>query len=74
MKKIIALILLTSVSGYAKSTYVSGHYRNNGSYVQPHYRSAPDSSKTNNWSSKGNYNPYTGQSGTKDPYSSNDDE
>lgn len=73
-KTLIALVLLASSIGLARDTHVNGYYRSNGTYVQPHYRSAPDSSKTNNWSSKGNYNPYTGQSGTKDPYSSDDDE
>ncbi len=44
---------------------VSGYYRKNGTYVAPHYRSSPDSSFYNNWSTKGNVNPYTGKEGTK---------
>lgn len=44
---------------------VSGYYRSNGTYVEPSHRSAPDSSRLNNWSTRGNTNPYTGQEGTK---------
>ena len=43
--------------------YVDGYYRSNGSYVSPHYRSSPDSSTSNNWSTYGNTNPYTGAMG-----------
>lgn len=43
---------------------VSGHTQRNGRYVQPHYRTAPDGIFRNNWSTKGNTNPYTGKGGT----------
>lgn len=57
-------------SGYSSSTvHVSGHTTKTGAYVPAHYRTAPDHSKLNNWSTKGNVNPYTGKAGTKDPYS-----
>lgn len=42
---------------------VRGYYKKNGSYVQPHYRSNPDGLKYNNWSTKGNTNPYNGKYG-----------
>ncbi len=47
-------------------TFVDGHFRSDGTYVQPHYRSAPDGNFFNNWSTRGNVNPHTGQSGTRD--------
>lgn len=47
--------------------YVEGYYRKDGTYVRSHYRTDPDSSFWNNWSSKGNVNPFTGQIGTKLP-------
>lgn len=47
------------------SVHVNGYYRSNGTYVAPHYRSAPDGDFSNNWSTKGNINPYTGEEGTK---------
>jgi hypothetical protein len=49
-------------------TYVNGYYRKDGTYVQPHHRSDPDGNPYNNYSSQGNYNPYTGQTGHVNPY------
>lgn len=54
-------------------TYVRGYHRKNGTYVQPHSRSDSNHSKLDNWSTKGNTNPYTGKRGTKDPYGSSYD-
>lgn len=45
--------------------HVRGYYRSNGTYVQPHYQTNPDSSRANNWSTRGNVNPFTGEPGTK---------
>lgn len=45
--------------------YVKGYYKRDGTYVRPHMRSNPDRSFYNNWSTKGNVNPYTGKVGTK---------
>ena len=50
--------------------YVSGYYRSDGTYVKSHYRSSPNSTVTDNWSYKGNINPYTGKVGTN-KYSDN---
>lgn len=63
-----AVVALPSIT--SAQTYVNGYYRSNGTYVAPHYRSAPDGNPYNNWSTVGNVNPYTGQPGTKNPYSS----
>ncbi|MEH7746481.1 hypothetical protein V7659_15745 [Neobacillus drentensis] len=69
-KKIIGLLLLIGLlislvtPAYA-SVHVNGYFRKDGTYVQPHYRSNPDGNFNNNWSTKGNINPYTGQEGTK---------
>lgn len=45
--------------------HVKGYYRKNGTYVQSHYRSLPNRTKSDNYSTKGNINPYTGKEGTK---------
>jgi len=45
---------------------VKGYTTKNGTYVQPHHATNPDSTKSNNYSHKGNVNPYTGKAGTKD--------
>jgi len=47
------------------AVHVNGYFRKNGTYVQPHYRSAPDGNFYNNWSTEGNINPYTGEEGHK---------
>ena len=46
--------------------YVRPYTRKDGTYVSGHMRSAPDKVFGNNWSTKGNFNPYTGKEGTKD--------
>jgi len=51
-------------------SYVHGYTRSNGTYVAPHMRSAPDGNAHNNWSTRGNINPYTGEPGTRSPYAS----
>jgi hypothetical protein len=73
MSKFVALVLCLAVAtpAFAQSShYVRGHVTKNGTYVAPHYQTNPDSSVLNNWSTRGNYNPYTGKAGTVDPYSS----
>lgn len=71
MRKLVALAtaLFVVTPAFAQSsTSVRGYYRKDGTYVQPHRRTTPDSSRTNNWSTRGNINPYTGRAGTQDPY------
>lgn len=63
-----AIITVVSIQSYA-DVYVQGYQKNDGTYIQPHYRSDPDGDVNNNWSTKGNQNPYTGQKGTHAPYS-----
>ncbi len=74
MKKLIFSIVLLVGMGMAYSsaeayTRVGGYYRKTtGAYVAPHYRTNRDSSLYNNFSSRGNYNPYTGSRGYKSTY------
>jgi len=51
-----------------KYHWVRGYLRRNGTYVSPHWRTNPDGLKISNYSTKGNYNPYTGRKGTRSPY------
>lgn len=70
MKKLsifLAIVAILAVSAFG-DTYVRGHYRKNGTYVTPHYRSNPNGSRFDNYSTKGNVNPYTGKRGTQSPY------
>ena len=65
---LIALICLASSPALAGSNRVNGYIKRDGTYVQPHQRTTPNATRTDNWSSKPNYNPYTGKTGTVDPY------
>ena len=66
MKKIFISIVfaLTLINTAAADVWVDGYFRSDGTYVQGHFRSSPDSSVTNNWSYSGNTNPYTGEVGS----------
>ena len=69
MKYLAIVVLLTVVSGAALADkYVRPHTRSDGTYVEGHYRSSPNSTTLDNYSTKGNTNPYTGKEGTIDPY------
>ncbi len=57
--------LLVTTSAVDAATKVRGYYKKSGTYVAPHYRSDSNSIKSDNYSSKGNYNPYTGKKGSK---------
>jgi hypothetical protein len=71
MLPLLFLTLLSLVAmaapALAADTPVQGYYRSDGTYVAPHYRSAPDSTPNNNWSTIPNVNPHTGQPGTRQP-------
>lgn len=63
----VGLVVITTPAEAASRT--RGYYKpKSGTYVQPHYRSSPNRSKLDNWSSRGNINPYSGKVGTKDPF------
>lgn len=53
--------------GHSSSGYhmVSGYTRSNGTYVAPHYQTNPNATRNDNWSTRGNVNPFTGTLGTK---------
>ena len=68
-KQTISLIIVCASSPltFANDVDVNGYYKNDGTYVQPHHRTSPDNDKSDNWSTEGNINPYTGKKGTKNP-------
>lgn len=74
MKKITVLLLITigllsfSVAE-ARTVSVKGYYKpSTGRYVAPSYRTSPNRSRLDNFSTKGNYNPYTGKNGKVSPF------
>lgn len=73
-KKILILFLLLVVfiglaftQTNSKHVSVSGYYRSDGTYVQPYFRTAPNNTNQDNFSTQGNTNPYTGKAGWIEP-------
>jgi Putative peptidoglycan binding domain len=71
IREILLLLILTSIFNYSYAQHksnsdvrVRGYYKSNGTYVEPHYRSAPNGTKSDNFSTYGNVNPYTGKEST----------
>ncbi len=61
----IFFVLAVPVFGVLNADYTRGYTKKNGTYVQPYHKSHPDAYRYNNYSSKGNVNPYTGKQGTQ---------
>ena len=53
--------------GGGGSHSIKAYTTKTGVYHAPAHATNPDSTKKNNYSTKGNTNPYTGQEGTKEP-------
>lgn len=55
-------------SSYQTNTSVrhqNGYFKSNGTYVQPHYKTNINKTNWDNFSTKGNYNYYKGNTGTR---------
>lgn len=66
MKKLfitLIALLICSVAYSQSTTYVKGYYRKDGTYVSPHRKTTPNKTNKDNYSTSGNYNPYTGKKG-----------
>ena len=69
MKKTVAILLLALISSSAfADVCVSGYFRKDGTYVDGYCRTSPNSSKSDNYGSEGNYNPYTGKTGHQNQF------
>lgn len=71
MKKVTLAVCCAAIAGGAfagDDVAVRGYVKRDGTYVAPHMQTAPDATVLNNYSTKDNTNPYTGQAGTVDPY------
>ncbi len=49
----------------SQSHYVRPHVQSDGDYVGGHYRTNPNNTTRDNFGTRGNYNPYTGQTGRR---------
>lgn len=64
MKIVLAIILAAMSFSAAAQVQVKGHFKKDGTYVAPSVRSAPNNTQADNYSTKGNVNPYNGNAGT----------
>jgi hypothetical protein len=62
-----AFISCLAGSAMAQGVFVHPYDRHDGTHVQEHYRSYPDSTPSNNWSVYPNVNPHTFEYGTRSP-------
>lgn len=63
--RLLLLCLALAIGGLANAKGVKGYVKKDGTYVAPHQKTAPNKTKNDNYSTKGNTNPYTGKKGTK---------
>lgn len=64
MKLLVLATLLFSFSAMADK-WVNGYQKSNGTYVQGHYKTDSNNTRNDNYSTRGNVNPYTGSQGYK---------
>ena len=57
--------MISALASAQSSTYVNGYTKSDGTYVQGYYKTTTDNTNTNNYSTQGNTNSYTGESGTR---------
>jgi hypothetical protein len=70
MFKRIALVLafgLTATPVLAQGVHVDPYTRRDGTRVEEHWRSAPNSATYDNWSVRPNINPHNYEPGTRSP-------
>lgn len=61
--KALFLLLLIGYTSFAQDVWVESYTRSNNTYVDGHYRTSPDNTVNNNYSTIGNRNPHTGEWG-----------
>jgi hypothetical protein len=71
MKKIILAVLIFTAIGVTanaqSSSYTNGYVKKDGTVVGGYYHTDKNSTTSDNWSTRGNTNPVTGQPGYKAP-------
>jgi hypothetical protein len=65
MRIFIGTLLLASSLGVSADQWLNGYTRQNGTYVNPYVRSNPNGTGFDNYSTKENTNPYTGERGCR---------
>ena len=64
---LFASMLLTLPTFAQRPVQVKPHITKKGTIVQPHVRTSPNQTRIDNYSTKGNVNPYNGKKGTESP-------
>lgn len=62
---LFALASLFVLNAFADDYYTRGYTRRDGTPVQGHYSTQPNEYRYDNYSSRGNTNPYTGERGSQ---------
>ena len=66
VKKLMIVVLgMCVLSVSANAAYTRGYMKKNGTYVSGYHRTSADHTRINNYSTRGNINPYTGKKGYK---------
>ena len=78
MKKLIFSILFmvagatVNAQSFGNDVCTNGYFNNSGTYVNGYYKTQPNNTNWDNYSTQGNQNPYTGDYGTRARDFSND--
>jgi hypothetical protein len=78
MKKLILSILFivtgatVNAQSFGNDAWTNGYFNNSGTYVNGYYHTQPNNTNWDNYSTKGNLNPYTNEYGTRARDYSND--
>ena len=62
---LLVAVLLTPSAFATGYSYQRGYVTKRGKFVPGHYQTAPNNTRLDNWSTRGNVNPITGKQGTK---------
>ena len=64
-KLLLSFAVFLSLSSFAFADQVLGYVKKDGTVVQGYERSKANDTRNDNYSTRGNTNPYTGESGSK---------
>lgn len=62
---VLVIVAALLVQPVLAAEYVRGYLKNDGTYVEPHFRSSPNNYRYDNYSARGNVNPFTGERGSQ---------
>lgn len=72
LRLLLSFFFLIISSTSFSDEYVNGYYKKDGTFVQGYFKSSPNKTNVDNYSTQGNLNPYTGIEGYRAPDYSSD--